>query len=194
MARIRLFDRFSSLWITLAAVCFFVVQAPSSSNAGGDDECDGQSLGSKAPSSLAGLAIVIGAIRVCKLCGVKCNAPHPYSDDDEEWWPWLHYVRVCSETKAPSGKMCIICLAVFRLCGLKQEHKSVSKYLKFKNEKDSVTRYSFFMKAQKKYLELCAVKGEDVTRLHVRQREHLSVFTVVHIVFDCVILFFACLY
>ena len=110
------------------------------------------------------------------------------------FWPWLHYVRIDSESKAPSGKMCIICRTVFRLCGLKQEHQSVSKYLKWKNEKDSVTRHSFFMKAQKKYLELCAVKGEDVTRLHVRQREHLSVFTVVHIVFDCVILFFACLY
>ena len=161
MPRFRWFDRFSSLWlisITLAAVCFFVVQAPAASNAGGDDDgYDGQSLRSKA-TTLAGLAIVVGTIRAFKLCGVKCNAAHPWvlgDEDEDQFWPWLHYVRIDSESKAPSGKMCIICRTVFRLCGLKQEHQSVSKYLKWKNEKDSVTRHSFFMKAQKKYLELC---------------------------------------
>ena len=155
-------------------MCFFVVAAPASSN--GDDVDAESSLPSKGVSALMGLSVVITAVRACKLCGEKCSDPHPFSagdDDEEQFWPWLHHKKVDAFSKAPSGRMCMICRTVFRLCALQQEHGSVKRYLKWKNEKDSVTRHSFFMRGLKRYLELCRSKGESVCRLHIRQRDHL---------------------
>ena len=145
-----------SLQLLYATLLFLLLAQGVSAPGEDDDDDDERTNFSASTKGLAGLAIAITTVQMCKLCGTACNAAHPWKESDSHgdsiFFPWLHYKRLDEETKTPSCQLCAFCRQVFKLSTLKQQHGNVKKYLKWKNEKDSVSRHSFFMKAWKKYI------------------------------------------
>ena len=79
---------------------------------------------------------VSGIPERCVVCAHKSNEKTPYSDADEEHWPWMRHRPVYGTggqqiAKAPKGPFCAVCSSFFRAAGLKGNEKYGNTLAKF---------------------------------------------------------------